>query len=191
MSAPEADRQFLFCTCQFGAEQACKAEVAQRYPFVTFAFSRPGFLTFKIVRTTNLTKSFCLIGTFVRSSGWSLGSIPDDVDECANEVIKLADREQAARVHVWHRDWALPGDGGFEPGKSDAVERLAVAVAGKLDAVESSRSRQVNSEAAYGDIVLDAILIDPKSVWAGYHVASNVPGRWVGGIPSLPHPCTC
>ena len=46
--ASDADvPRFLFATCQLGAEGALKAEVARRCDF-RLAYSRPGFLTFKL-----------------------------------------------------------------------------------------------------------------------------------------------
>ena len=39
---------FLFVTCQAGAERAVKAELARRWPDFRLAFSRKGFLTFKL-----------------------------------------------------------------------------------------------------------------------------------------------
>lgn len=39
--------RFYFSTCQVGAEKAVKAEVAAEHPRLRFAFSRPGFITFK------------------------------------------------------------------------------------------------------------------------------------------------
>ena len=41
--------EFLFITCQTGgAGAAVKEELARRWPDFRFAFSRPGFLTFKL-----------------------------------------------------------------------------------------------------------------------------------------------
>ncbi len=39
--------QFVFMTCQAGAEGALKQEVARAEPAWRLSFSRPGFLTFK------------------------------------------------------------------------------------------------------------------------------------------------
>ena len=39
---------FLFVTCQIGFERAVKREVAGGWPAFRFAFSQPGFLTFKL-----------------------------------------------------------------------------------------------------------------------------------------------
>src|SRR6186997_3062423 len=39
---------FIFATCQVGAEPALKTELARVWPDFKFAYSRPGFLTFKV-----------------------------------------------------------------------------------------------------------------------------------------------
>ena len=41
--------EFVFATCQFGAEAALKDEIARDVPALRFAYSRPGFLTFKLL----------------------------------------------------------------------------------------------------------------------------------------------
>ena len=42
-----SESPFLFTVCQVGAEAALKQEVAREHPELKFAFSRPGFITFK------------------------------------------------------------------------------------------------------------------------------------------------
>lgn len=41
------DARFMFSACQAGAEKAVKAEILAALPRLRFAFSRPGFVTFK------------------------------------------------------------------------------------------------------------------------------------------------
>ena len=60
MTNPQQAFRFLFVTCQVGAEKAVKGEVAQRWPEFRLAFSRPGFLTFKLPETQYLTPDFNL-----------------------------------------------------------------------------------------------------------------------------------
>lgn len=59
---------FLYATCLVGAEKLLKAEMAQRHPELRPAFMRPGFVTFKSEDGPRQ-----LSGTFVQSSGQSLG----------------------------------------------------------------------------------------------------------------------
>ncbi|HEV2972274.1 MAG TPA: SAM-dependent methyltransferase [Pirellulales bacterium] len=61
---------FIFATCQIGAEPALKAEVARDWPALRFAYSRPGFLTFK-----SLSESSRGLSPFVKSSEQK-GTVP-------------------------------------------------------------------------------------------------------------------
>ena len=67
--------RFLFVTCQVGAEKAVKGEVSRRWRDFSFAFSRPGFLTFKLPEDSSLLPDFDLRAIFARSYGFSLGGV--------------------------------------------------------------------------------------------------------------------
>ena len=54
-------------TCQVGAEHAVKHELAQRWPMFRFAYSRPGFMTFKLPADLKLSDDFNLESVFTRS----------------------------------------------------------------------------------------------------------------------------
>ena len=54
--------RFIFATCQVGAEKAVKGEVARRWPDFRFAYSRPGFLTFKLPEQQFLARLQPLLG---------------------------------------------------------------------------------------------------------------------------------
>ncbi len=186
----EIPARFQFATCQFGAEQVCKAEVLARFPFLAFAFSRPGFLTFKIAQPVELAESFCLVGTFVRTAGWSLESIQGTHADVVPRVRHWLAAQPFQQIHVWPRDTATPGDHEFEPGTSPESLPLANAIEQSL-AQENGDDRQaprVNVDASYGEHVLDVIQVDPGVVWLGRHVASTVPGRWPGGVPQFARP---
>src|SRR5690349_20007277 len=49
--------EFVFATCQVGAEIALKQEVARTAPNLRFAYSRPGFLTFKVLEEVGETSA--------------------------------------------------------------------------------------------------------------------------------------
>ncbi len=61
--------------CQFGAEAALKAEVAIRYEQLRFAYSRPGFVTFKVPADVSLSPDANWRLTFARSVGFSIGQL--------------------------------------------------------------------------------------------------------------------
>src|SRR5882724_9885224 len=76
MSASQAQgrasqRHFVFVSCQPGAEPALKDELAREHPEFRFAFSRPGFVTFK--SPNDLKPDFELRSVFARAYGLSLG----------------------------------------------------------------------------------------------------------------------
>jgi 23S rRNA (cytidine2498-2'-O)-methyltransferase len=66
---------FLFITCQIGAERAVKEEMARCWKDFRFAYSRPGFLTFKLPEKHRLAEDFGLNSVFTRAYGFSLGKI--------------------------------------------------------------------------------------------------------------------
>jgi 23S rRNA (cytidine2498-2'-O)-methyltransferase len=70
--------RFLFVTCQVGAEKAVKAEIAKQWSDFRFAFSRPGFLTFKLPEEQFLAPDFDLASVFARTHGFSLGKVSLD-----------------------------------------------------------------------------------------------------------------
>ncbi len=109
--------EFLFITCQIGAERAVKAEIAERWKDFRFAYSRPGFLTFKLPENHRLAEDFDLHSVFARAYGFSLGKVQgQDPAEMAREAWKLFGHRRAERIHVWPRDTAEPGDHGYQPG---------------------------------------------------------------------------
>src|SRR5579885_121638 len=107
---------FLFVTCQVGAERAVKAELARRWPAFRFAYSRPGFITFKLPAGHGLAADFDLEAVFARAYGCSLGRVVGaDMATRAAETWKLAAGESWGALHVWPRDVYAPGDHSFEP----------------------------------------------------------------------------
>ncbi len=50
--------RFLFAVVQAGAERALKNEVARDHPQLKFAFSRPGFVTFRLPDDVPPAESF-------------------------------------------------------------------------------------------------------------------------------------
>src|SRR3990167_4804140 len=108
--------EFLFVTCQVGAEPAVKSELARRWPALRFAYSRPGFLTFKLAADHFFAADFDLDSVFVRAYGFSLGKVAgEDRDAMARDVWGVWGQRPVKRIHVWERDAAAPGERGFEP----------------------------------------------------------------------------
>ena len=118
--------EFLFMTCQVGAEPTLKRELARYRPSFRFAYSRPGFLTFKLPENHRLPDDFALHSVFARSYGFSLGKVDvADPAAAAGQVWSLAAGRDFQALHAWSRDRLSPGEHGYEPGRTDDDRKLA------------------------------------------------------------------
>lgn len=184
--ADEAAPQFLFTCCQVGAEPALKAEIAREWPEFHFAFSRPGFITFKLPEHHELADDFDLRSVFARTYGFCLGRVEGDVAEpLAERVWRLAGRRDYRYLHVWQRDWAVPGEKGFEPGPTPLAEEIGrlIAAARPTSADDPALHKlTVNRTAHSGDLILDCVLVEPNQWWVGYHRATTTASRAPGGV---------
>lgn len=79
---------FIYTIVNRGSEKQLKEEVALKYPELTFAYSRPGYLTFKDnSEKINLESDLNLV--FARSYGISLGKISKEgIEEKISEELK-------------------------------------------------------------------------------------------------------
>jgi 23S rRNA (cytidine2498-2'-O)-methyltransferase len=184
---------FLFATCQIGAEGALKEEWKRLLPTARFAYSRPGFLTFKLPADHGLDQALRLPTVFARTWGFSLGKVEAELPEAlAEQFWRLAAAERFDRLHVWQRDTAPPGQHGFQPGMTEP----ALAAQRALRLAEPHRPATSATEPATiplgktkrGDRVLDCIVIEPHLWWAGYHLAADRAACWPGGLPPLELP---
>jgi 23S rRNA (cytidine2498-2'-O)-methyltransferase len=79
--------RFIYVICQHGAEAAAKKELMGNHPDLKFAFSRPGFVTFKLDQAAHWPEKFSLKSTLARTYGWSLGKTKGtDANRLAQEV---------------------------------------------------------------------------------------------------------
>src|SRR5262245_47187148 len=100
--------RFLFAVLQAGAERALKNEIAREQPQLKFAFSRPGFVTFRIPEDAP-SKPPQLDCVFARTWGYSLGKVQGTDDaQLAREAWRLvADQwpsgatSELGHIHVW------------------------------------------------------------------------------------------
>src|SRR6187455_280149 len=177
--------RFLFVIAQPGSERPLKNEVAREHPELRFAFSRPGFVTFR--SPDEMRRDFALRSVFARTWGYSLGKVGDATDaQLASDAWRLVGEQPPdgpiRHVHVWTRDRALPGDEGYD----GAADELARAVGALLLEQEPDRAElsKVNSVAAAGDVVLDCVLVERDEWWLGWHRAEAPETRWPGGVPT-------
>ncbi|HVY63390.1 MAG TPA: SAM-dependent methyltransferase [Gammaproteobacteria bacterium] len=182
--------RFLFAACQPGFEAALKQEVARRHPALRFAFSRPGFVTFRVADEAD-DSAATLRCAFARTWGHSLGKVVGtDPTALARDAWALAvrsgDRGASPFLHVWQRERALPGDEGYDP----AAPTLADAAGAELLAQRpgSAPAPALNAEAPPGASVLDCVLVEPHEWWIGWHRAASPETRWPGGVPLIGAP---
>lgn len=173
---------FLFATCQVGAEAALKSEVARRWPEFHLAFSRPGFVTFKLPADHDLRDDFALQSVFARTYGFSLGKATGDSPAAlASAFCQLAASRKFDRLHVWQRDTASPGFHDFLPEITPAAREAEASLRSALVELPQSPAHP-------DDIVLDCIIVEPDLWWAGWHRADKPNTCWPGGIPPVEMP---
>jgi 23S rRNA (cytidine2498-2'-O)-methyltransferase len=187
--------QFIFASCQHGAEAALKRELAVRAPELRAAFSRPGLVTFKLPVPCEKPEQFVLPSAFARTYGFSLGSVEGDhLRQLARAAWELPDLLAAelpcrfAGLHVWERDAYAPGEREFEPGPTELAKaaELALREASSLDAVhESSR---VGQTAPRNRWVVDVVLVEPGKWIVGCHRTASRAAIWPGGVPPIELP---
>ena len=176
--------EFIFVCCQHGSEKALKSEISEAHPGLNFAFSRPGFLTFKLTPEAALPLKFSLTSTFARTSGWSFGKATgDDAAVLVEEVLQSPAAKVCDHVHVWQRDTHVPGKKGFEPGQSVLADEMAGLIA--ASPVMADRKVLGNQVAKANELVLDVVMVEPNEWWFGFHYATTTAGRWPGGVPKI------
>jgi 23S rRNA (cytidine2498-2'-O)-methyltransferase len=181
--------RFLFVIAQPGAERPLKNEIAREHPELRFAFSRPGFVTFRSAEV--IAPGFRLRSVFARTWGYSLGKCAGTDDALlARDAWRLADElvrtETVRHVHAWPRERPLPGDEAYD----GAADELAQTIGALLLARRPAEIQLpcVNLAAAAGDVVLDCVLVERHEWWLGWHRAASPETRWPGGVPPIAMP---
>ena len=186
--------QYIFCSCQHGAQNVLKNEILSAWPDFRLAFSRPGFVTFKIPENipANSLSTLNLNSTFTRTSSVGLGKVShDDPGTTIRTMLDQLPLDQIPtlkHVHVWERDSALPGTRDFEPGRNPLTDALASQIAIALAAKTGQPPATENKIAKVNDAILDVVLVEPNQWWYGWHQATTTPSRWPGGIYSIQLP---
>ncbi|MGE3407808.1 MAG: SAM-dependent methyltransferase [Pirellulales bacterium] len=189
-----AESLFIFVTCQVGAERALKAEVARHHPTLRFAFSRPGFLTFRLPEGVLPADAAALEMVFARAQGLSLGKAQGEtVSDRVAATLAVAAEQSFDVVHLWQRDLAAPGHRSFQPGLTRFAQEAASAVDAALpqaspEDTQAPLRASVNATAQPGQTVLDVVIVDPTEWWIGTHRAGDVPSCWPGGLCPLELP---
>jgi len=178
---------FIFTVCQVGAESALKSEIAGGYPNLKFAYSRPGFLTFKAGDggSGEPEPDFILRTVFARAYGLSIGKAARPEEAFAHARQLAARFGSKPRLHVFERDAFAPGDE-TKDYVMGAQSRQALDVLRR--SAEFEPSFAVSPEPVAGDVVLDLIYLDPDCWWLGYHRHTAHHSPWPGGQPEIAEP---
>jgi 23S rRNA (cytidine2498-2'-O)-methyltransferase len=191
---------YVYATCQIGAERALKNEIARDWPVLRFAFSRPGFLTFKLVPQASLPENWNEKLVFARAAGQCIGKVEGNTTEDrVHAVWKLLEAIPTVELHVWSRDRFTPGYREYEPGITpEALEVARLLNDHKSNAIESLRSDSATSGTSceptrFSDrigsrseneapIVADVVVVDPNEWWVGFHRARTAASKSPGGF---------
>ncbi|MDR1054055.1 MAG: hypothetical protein LBL39_07750 [Planctomycetaceae bacterium] len=170
---------FLFITCQVGSERVLKGEISELYHFNS-AFSRPGFVTFKVADELYSQDTIRLVmsdlvsnSVFARTVSIYLGKLP--AENLVESVWQLVAQHQHQyfinRVHVFERDHFMPGQNGFEPSVSaELVELHGKLVSGNpLPKFLGVGSERFDQPAVLGETVLDVVRVDVDLYFVGVH----------------------
>ena len=166
-----------------GAEPALKAELARLHADWHFAFSRPGFLTFKLPLGADASDVGGGQLVFARSWGTSLGkaTAADDAER-AQALWQLVDGRSFDRLHVWPRDTLAVGQRGFEPAVTPAAREVAQQLIASAPQALFKTGATAATEARPGENVLDVVIVEPNEWWIGTHRAQHKAACWPGGI---------
>ncbi len=159
---------FLWVVCQPGAEKALKAELAREHEDLRFAFSRPGFVTFR--NSDPLDIDFDLGSVFARAYGLSYGRLVSvgttggaKWDDVVSEVSRwAAESGFPLHAHLFTRPQFVVGE---EP-----LGFVADAWLGEpRTAFEKGGWRLDPGPTELGQIVVDLILVEEGEIWIGAH----------------------
>lgn len=162
---------FIFATCDKDASPVFKHEMSQKYPEFRLAYSRPGFLTFKIETRKTLDSTFELDTVFAHAYGISLGKIEtQDVPTAARQIKVRAGELGINQAHVWSRDSSTEDEAAL----LHALQEQGLKVNGQVPPIKEQ--------------VLDVILVSPSEWWLGLHTHTKNHRPWPGGCYPLKLP---
>ena len=154
------------------------------------AFSRPGFLTFKVAEGPPVDDKALAERnwTFAHSCGISLGKVVGaQLSEMVGqvwqlaEVLAAADSKTPIDIHVWQREAAVDVDASQIFVTPLCVEIEAGVTCGRAGALDIEREVPTLRRAApRNSRVLDVVVVEPGEWWIGYHQAVRRSGALAG-----------
>ncbi len=126
---------------------------------------------------------------FAHTWGYCLGKVSAaTLAERAAHLWQLARDLPCEALHIWQRNVARPGWHGFEPHVTPAALQAEAAVREHWPPGEGVETAPHARVAQPGMRVLDCILVEPDQWWIGWHLASDVPSCYPGGVIHLAQP---
>jgi 23S rRNA (cytidine2498-2'-O)-methyltransferase len=167
--------RFYFTTCQIGAEKAAKAEILAEYPDLKFAFSRPGFITFK---QDDDSKPAIQENSAIFSRLWGVSISQTKDEKTFAEMMK--EIPAGSIVHAFERDTATPGDEAeeFVPNAriTAALQKLPAAL---------RKNFKLNEKPKLKETVYDVIWLDDFHVFLGKHTHLGHLDPSPGNLPTI------
>ncbi len=158
-----------------------KQEIQREHPSLRFAFSRPGFVTFKQLDGTELPADFQLKSVFARAYGLSLLRT-DSIDKILQMANELSGKVQKKlRLHVWERDQHAPTSEPKDYVYGDWIPEL-------LAQLKDASCFEQDTQPQLGDWVFDVVVVEKDQWWIGVHQHSKNHSPFVGGRPSITLP---
>ena len=199
--------QFLYFSCQHGAENFLKHQWCEPNGPFRIAYSSKGFLTLKGQMALSIWSRAIPQAPLIRSRGFILGKFEgSDANQLTDKVIEQVRDLDWQLMHVWERDNHPVGWRGFEPGNSELAREIASKLRVKLEANQDSRAvlcrgpdtvqtihpsgdtRKITPPKSDSNRVLEVILDTPGRWWLAAKSIQTRYDQWPGGIPDLPVP---
>jgi len=168
MSAPGF---FTFTLTQVGSEKWLKKEIAKEAPALKFAYSRPGFLTYKSETPVKHPPRF----TFARITARSYGKFKtSQLDLLKKQIDELRAKLDATKlkIHLCVRDCIASED---DP-KNDPSAGWMAHWREKIQALIDA---PLNLEASNQDPIIHLVITDEDEIWVGHSVKRT----WNWGLP--------
>ncbi len=190
--------QFLYFSCQHGAENFIKHAWCEPLGMFRIAYSAKGFLTLKSPMALPLWSRALPEAPLIRSRGLILGKFEGaDADRLMDQIESAAEGLDWQIMHVWERDSFPVGFRDFEPGQSLLASEIGERFRQRLRARGDERivlspllatsGQSVSLPRSVSQRILEVVIDTPNRWWLGAKAVQTRYDRWPGGTPTLPH----
>lgn len=181
------ENQFVFVGCKYGFESYCKSEVLRKCENLRFAFSRPGYQTYKVISGS---ANFSLLNslTFVRTAGQNQfkleltdGELAQSSLEALQQLIKNLPTKH---LHVWNRNLGESRDERLLAPPFHAENLPFKGLKPLIDGFQL----QLNQTARPEETVVNIVEVDEGNLWVATHRVEAPQQCWPGGVIRFPVP---